>query len=127
MNSKVLGVIAGMVLAAVLFWPSGTGKVEELFNKAEKLYEAGNYYTTDPKDEDAVTMYQVALDEADEDSELYSEFYILVNYKIALCYSNIAEQYRLRAVLGRSIPGYHLRVAVWQCNTRRDSPPYDEG
>ena len=90
MNSKVLGVIAGVVLAAVLFWPSGPGKVEEPFQKAEKLYEAGNY-------KDAIEKYNDALKESGQGSTpdaklLYSEFSILVKYKQALCYSNIAEQ-----------------------------------
>ena len=99
MNSKVIGVIAGIALALVLFrndlmfW--NQGKVEGLYKEAEALYKDARKSEdySESKYLSAIAKYDVAFSKASNaDRELLDEFNVLVNYKKALCYLEMAER-----------------------------------
>ena len=90
MNPRLLGVLGGLALAAVLLWPSGSSKkVERLYNQAEQFYSQNDY-------EGAIAKYSDALEEAIKwgvkTEVIDKDFQTLANYKIAVSYSKIAEQ-----------------------------------
>ncbi|MCD6508683.1 tetratricopeptide repeat protein [Candidatus Poribacteria bacterium] len=89
MNLKVLGVIAGIVLAVVMLWPSGSSqKVKVLYEEAEQLLSEGKY-------EDAITKYNEALGESKKwgvNTEVIDkDFDSLAKYKIAFCYAKLGD------------------------------------
>jgi len=90
MNPKLLGILGGIALAAVLFWPSGSSKkVERLYNEALELYGQNDY-------EGAIKKYEAALVEGDKwgvkTEVIDKDFKTLANYQIAVNYSKLAEQ-----------------------------------
>jgi len=90
MNPKILGVIAAIGLAVVLFWPSGSSqRVKDLYEKAETLYKNKDY-------EGAIEQYKASLDAAKEwgvkTEVIDKDFNTLANYKIAVSYAKLAEQ-----------------------------------
>ena len=90
MNPKILGVLAGVALAVVLFWPAGSSKkVERLYNEAEQLYSQNDY-------EGSTEKYNQALEESVKwgvkTEVIDKDFQTLANYKIAVNYSKWAEQ-----------------------------------
>ena len=90
MNPKILGVLAGIALAVVLFWPAGSSKkVERLYNEAEQLYSQNDY-------EGSIEKYEQALEESIKwgvkTEVIDKDFPTLANYKIAVSYSKWAEQ-----------------------------------
>ncbi len=89
MNPKVIGAVAAVVLAAVLFWPGGSSqKVKTMYEEAETLYKAQRY-------EEAITKYNLALEETKKrfvkTDVIDKDFKTLAKYKIAVSYSNLAE------------------------------------
>ncbi len=90
MNPKLLGALAGIALAVVLFWPAGSSKkVERLYNEAEQLYSQNDY-------EGSIAKHNLALEESVKwgvkTEVIDKDFYTLANYKIAVNYSKWAEQ-----------------------------------
>ncbi|MBI1926082.1 tetratricopeptide repeat protein, partial [Candidatus Poribacteria bacterium] len=90
MNPKILGILGGIALAAVLFWPSGSSKkVERLYNEGLELYGQNDY-------EGAIKKYEAALVESDKwgvkTEVIDKDFKTLANYQIAVNYSKLAEQ-----------------------------------
>ena len=90
MDPKLLGALGGIALVAILLWPSGSSKkVERLFNEGEQLYGQSDY-------EDAISKYTEALEESTEwgvkTEVIDKDFPTLAKYKIAVCYSKLAEQ-----------------------------------
>ena len=90
MNPKLLGALAGVALAVVLFWPAGSSKkVERLYNEAEQLYSQNDY-------EGSIEKYNQALEESVKwgvkTEVIDKDFQTLANYKIAVNYSKWAEQ-----------------------------------
>ena len=58
MNPRLLGGLAAVALAVVLFWPAGSSKkVERLYNEAEQLYSQNDY-------EGSIGKYNAALEES---------------------------------------------------------------
>ncbi len=90
MNPRLLGVLAGIALAVVLFWPAGSSKkVERLYNEAEELYRQNDYEGSNEKYDQALeesVKWGVKTEVIDKD------FPTLANYKIAVNYSQWAEQ-----------------------------------
>jgi tetratricopeptide (TPR) repeat protein len=89
MNLKVLGVVAGIVLAVVMLWPSGSSqRVKALYEEAEQLMSEGKY-------EEAITKYSEALEESKKwgvkTEVIDRDFDSLAKYKIAFCYAKMAE------------------------------------
>jgi len=77
-------------LAAVLFWPTGSSqKVKNIYEQAQAMYESANY-------EEAINKYNEALLESEKrfvsTDVIDKDFPTLAKYKIAVCYSNWAEQ-----------------------------------
>ena len=90
MNPRLLGILAGVALAVVLFWPAGSSKkVERLYNEAEQLYSQNDY-------EGAIAKYDEGLEESVKwgvkTEVIDKDFTTLANYKIAVSYSKWAEQ-----------------------------------
>ena len=90
MDPKLLGALGGIALVAILLWPSGSSKkVERLFNEGEQLYGQSEY-------EDAISKYSEALEESTQwgvkTEVIDKDFPTLAKYKIAVCYSKLAEQ-----------------------------------
>ena len=90
MDPKLLGVLGGLALAVVLFWPGGSSmKVERLYNEAEQLYSQNDY-------EGAIEKYEAALEESIKwgvkTEVIDKDFKTLATYKIAVSYSKMAEQ-----------------------------------
>ncbi|MCZ6675879.1 MAG: tetratricopeptide repeat protein [Candidatus Poribacteria bacterium] len=90
MNPKILGVLSGLALVAVLFWPAGSSKkVERLYTEAEQLYSQNDY-------EGAIKKYGEALEESTKwgvkTEVIDKDFQTLADYKIAVSYSKWAEQ-----------------------------------
>ena len=90
MDPKLLGALGGIALVAILLWPSGSSKkVERLFNEGEQLYGQSDY-------EQAISKYGEALEESTEwgvkTEVIDKDFPTLAKYKIAVCYSKLAEQ-----------------------------------
>ena len=90
MNPKILGALAGVALAVVLFWPAGSSKkVERLYTEAEQLYSQNDY-------EGSIEKYNLALEESVKwgvkTEVIDKDFKTLANYKIAVNYSKWAEQ-----------------------------------
>ena len=90
MNPKTLGILGGVALLAVLFWPSGSSKkVERLYNEAEELFSQADY-------ERAIEGYDEALEESTKwgvkTEVIDRDFHTLAHYKIAVSYSKWAEQ-----------------------------------
>ena len=90
MNPKTLGILGGVALLAVLFWPSGSSKkVERLYNEAEELFSQADY-------DRAIKGYNEALEESTKwgvkTEVIDRDFYTLAHYKIAVSYSKWAEQ-----------------------------------
>lgn len=90
MDPKLLGALGGIALVAILLWPSGSSKrVERLYNEGEQLYGQSEY-------EEAVSKYTEALEESTEwgvkTEVIDKDFPTLAKYKIAVCYSKLAEQ-----------------------------------
>jgi len=89
-DAKVIITLVVAGLAAVLFWPAGgSQKVKNLYEEAEAMYSAQNY-------EEAINKYNEALLEAEKrfinTDVIDKDFPTLAKYKIAVCYSNLAEQ-----------------------------------
>ena len=89
MSPKLLGILGGITLAVVLFWPAGSSKkVERLFNEAEKVYSEQDY-------EAAIKKYNEALEESTKwgvkTEVIDRDFNTLAHYKIAVSYSKWAE------------------------------------
>ncbi len=90
MDPKLLGALGGIALVAILLWPSGSSKkVERLFNEGEQLYGQSEF-------EEAISKYTEALEESTEwgvkTEVIDKDFPTLAKYKIAVCYSKLAEQ-----------------------------------
>ena len=91
MSPKLLGILGGLGLAVVLFWPDmgSSKKVEVLYNEAEKLYSETDY-------EPAIEKYKEALEESVKwgvkTEVIDKDFSTLAHYKIAVSYSKWAEQ-----------------------------------
>ena len=90
MDPKLLGALGGIALVAILLWPSGSSKkVERLFNEGEQLYGQSEF-------EEAISKYSEALEESTEwgvkTEVIDKDFPTLAKYKIAVCYSKLAEQ-----------------------------------
>lgn len=92
MNPRILGIIGGLALVVALLSPFMMGsskKVEQLFQSAEDLYGKADY-------EGAIAKYSEALEEATKrgvkTEVIDKDFTTLANYKIAVCYSKLAEQ-----------------------------------
>ena len=90
MNPKLLGVLAGIALVAILFWPAGSSqKVKTIYEEAKTLYEAKDY-------NGAIEKYNLALQEADKrfvkTEVIDKDFKTLARFQIALCYSKLAEE-----------------------------------
>ncbi|MDE0505112.1 MAG: tetratricopeptide repeat protein, partial [Candidatus Poribacteria bacterium] len=90
MDPKLLGALGGIALVAILLWPSGSSKkVERLFNEGEQMYGQSEY-------EEAISKYTQALEESTEwgvkTEVIDKDFPTLAKYKIAVCYSKLAEQ-----------------------------------
>ena len=89
MNNKVITAIAVLALGVVLLWPAGSSKkVETLYKEGEALYTKQDY-------EGAIGKYEAALDEATKPmvktEVIDKDFYTLAKFKIAVCYSKMAE------------------------------------
>jgi len=90
LDPKIVIVLAGAALAAVLFWPSGSSqKVKTIYEEAEAMLAAENY-------EEAIGKYNEALEESEKrfvkTEVIDKDFPTLAKWKIAVCYSNWAEQ-----------------------------------
>lgn len=90
MDPKLLGVIGGVALVAILFWPSGSSnRVKRLFNEGEQHYGQTDY-------EEAIATYAEALEESKKwgvkTEVIDKDFPTLAKYKIAVSYSKLAEQ-----------------------------------
>lgn len=90
MNPKVLAALAGIALALVMLWPSGSSqKVKALYEEAEQLLQEGRY-------EEAIAKYNEALKEAGKwgvkTEVIDKDFDSLAKYKIAFCYAKLGEQ-----------------------------------
>lgn len=90
MDPKLLGALGGVALVAILLWPSGSSKkVERLFNEGEQHYGQSEF-------EEAISKYSEALEESKEwgvkTEVIDKDFPTLAKYKIAVCYSKLAEQ-----------------------------------
>ncbi len=92
MNPRVLGIIGGLALVVALLSPMMMGsskKVEQLFQEAEDLYGQTDY-------EGAIAKYGEALEESTKrgvkTEVIDKDFPTLAHYKIAACYSHLAEQ-----------------------------------
>ena len=92
MNPRILAIIGGLVLLVGLLTPFMMGssrKVEQLFQFAENLYRQADY-------EGAIAKYTEALEESTKrgvkTEVIDKDFTTLVNYKIAVSYSRLAEQ-----------------------------------
>ncbi len=92
MNSRIWGIIGGVALVLALLSPLVLGsskKVERLFEDAEKLYQRANY-------KDAIGKYRDALSASKKfgvnTERIDGDFTTLVNYKIARCYYELAQQ-----------------------------------
>ncbi|HIE28750.1 TPA: tetratricopeptide repeat protein [Candidatus Poribacteria bacterium] len=90
MNPKLIGVLAGIALVAVLFWPAGSSqKVKTLYEEAKTLYENKDY-------NGAIEKYNLALEEAQKrfvkTDVIDKDFNTLAKYQIAVCYSKLAEE-----------------------------------
>ena len=91
MNPRMWGIIGGVVLVLALLSPLMLGsskKVERLYEAAEALYEREDY-------EGAIAKYNEALKESSKPGakteEIDKDFPTLVNFKIARCYYQLAE------------------------------------
>ena len=91
MNDRTWGIIGGVILVLALLSPLVLGngkKVETLFEAAEALYERAEYKGAIEKYSEALkvsTKWGAKTGHIDED------FATLANYKIALCYYQLAE------------------------------------
>lgn len=92
MNPRILGIIGGLALLVALLSPFMMGsskKVEQLFNSAEDLYGDADY-------EGAIAKYNEALEESTKrgvkTEVIDKDFPTLANFKIAVSYSQLAEQ-----------------------------------
>ena len=92
MNPRILGIIGGLALLVALLSPFMMGsskKVEQLFNSAEDLYGQADY-------EGAIAKYNEALEESTKrgvkTEVIDKDFPTLANFKIAVSYSQLAEQ-----------------------------------
>ena len=92
MNPRILGIIGGLALIVALLSPFMMGsskKVEQLFNTAEDLRANADY-------EGAVAKYEEALEESTKrgvkTEVIDKDFPTLANFRIAVCYSQLAEQ-----------------------------------
>lgn len=90
MNSKLLVGLGIAALLGVLFWPSGSSQ------KVKTLFEEGEQFLAAKKYTDAISKYEEALVESQKPfvkTEVVDpDFPTLANYKIAFCYTQIAEQ-----------------------------------
>ena len=91
MNPRIWGIIGGLALAIALLTPyliGSANKVEQLYQSAEQLYEQQNY-------EGAINKYTEALIESEKPGvktkDIDKDFTTLVNFKIAVTYSRLAE------------------------------------
>ena len=89
MNPRVLTATALIALGFVLFWPSGSSKkVERLYKDGEQLYSTENY-------EESIAKFEEALIESEKwgvkTAVIDKDFVTLAKYKIAVCYSKLAE------------------------------------
>ena len=92
MNPRILGIIGGLALVIALLSPfiMGSSKtVEQLYNSAEDLRGQADY-------EGAIAKYTEALEESTKrgvkTEVIDKDFPTLANYRIAVCYSLLAEQ-----------------------------------
>ena len=92
MNPRILGIIGGLALIVALLSPFMMGsskKVEHLYNAAEDLYAQADY-------EGAIAKYHEALEESTKrgvkTEVIDKDFPTLANFKIAVSYSQLAEQ-----------------------------------
>jgi len=90
MNPKLIGVLAGIALVAVLFWPAGSSqKVKTMYEEAKTLYDNKDY-------NGAIEKYNLALEEAQKrfvkTEVIDKDFNTLARYQIAVCYSKLAEE-----------------------------------
>ena len=92
MNPRILGIIGGLALVIALLSPFMMGsskKVEQLFQSAEDLYGQADF-------EGAIEKYTEALEESTKrgvkTEVIDKDFPTLANFKIAVCYSRLAEQ-----------------------------------
>ena len=91
MDDRTWGIIGGVVLVLALLSPLVLGsaqKVERLFEAAEALYERSEYESAIEKYSEALrasTKWGAKTERIDED------FATLANYKISLCYYQLAE------------------------------------
>ena len=91
MNTRIWGIIGGVVLVLALLSPLVLGsaqKVERLFEAAEALSERSDY-------EGAIEKYKAALKESKKlgakTERIDKDFTTLANLKIAQCYYELAE------------------------------------
>jgi len=90
MNPKLIGVLAGVALVAILFWPAGSSqKVKTMYEEAKTAYENKDYSS-------AIEKYELALAEAEKrfvkTEVIDKDFNTLARYQIAVCYSKLAEE-----------------------------------
>ena len=90
MSDKLLIGLGVVGLLGVLFWPSGSSqRVKSAFEQAEQ-------FMADEKYQEAIAHYEVALDESEKafvkTEVIDPDFHTLANYKIAFCYTQIADQ-----------------------------------
>ena len=93
MNARTWGIIGGLALVLALLSPYVLGsskKVGQLFEAAETLYEKSDY-------EAAIAKYEEALKESNKllarTETIDEDFTTLVNFKIAMSYVKLAEQF----------------------------------
>lgn len=92
MDTKIWGIIGGVVLVLALLSPFVLGsskKVEQLFEDAKMLHERSNY-------QEAIVKYNEALKESKKVGAktewIDKDFTTLANLKIAQCYHELAEK-----------------------------------
>jgi len=90
MNSKLLVGLGIVALLGVLFWPSGSSQ------KVKTLFEEGEQFLAAKKYADAIGKYEESLAESQKPfvktEVIDPDFPTLANYKIAFCYTQLAEQ-----------------------------------
>ncbi len=92
MNDRILAIIGGIALVIALLSPfirSDSRKVKGLFEKADKLFVQEDYAQ-------AIAKYKEAIDESikrDVEFNKDKDFVAFANYKIAVSYTKLAEQF----------------------------------
>lgn len=90
MNNKLLIGLGMAALLGVLLWPSGSSQ------RVKTLFEEGEQFLAAKKYADAIAKYEEALAESQKPlvktEVIDPDFSTLASYKIAFCYTQLAEQ-----------------------------------